>query len=171
MQKTKSGFTIVELLIVIVVIAVLATISIVAYTGIQVRTENTKTMTAVSEFVKILRSYKAVNGNYPSHSGTYTCLGARYVDDMCGTATDGSTPNIFSSASLNQALQATATLPQPSTKMLTLSTGAKTAGASFEYNSKMIRYHLEGANQPCTVSDATGLYTYGSVTQCRIILE
>jgi prepilin-type N-terminal cleavage/methylation domain-containing protein len=34
-SNTKTGFTIVELLIVIVVIAVLASISIVAYTGIQ----------------------------------------------------------------------------------------------------------------------------------------
>jgi prepilin-type N-terminal cleavage/methylation domain-containing protein len=35
MKRTMSGFTIVELLIVIVVIAILAAISVVAYTGIQ----------------------------------------------------------------------------------------------------------------------------------------
>lgn len=37
MRKTKSGFTIVELLIVVVVIAILAAISTVAYMGIQQR--------------------------------------------------------------------------------------------------------------------------------------
>ena len=35
MSKSKSGFTIVELLIVIVVIGILAAITIVAYNGIQ----------------------------------------------------------------------------------------------------------------------------------------
>lgn len=38
----KTGFTIVELLIVIVVIAILAAISVVAYTGIQERSRNSK---------------------------------------------------------------------------------------------------------------------------------
>lgn len=41
MFKSKSGFTIVELLIVIVVIGTLAAISIVAYNGIQDRARNT----------------------------------------------------------------------------------------------------------------------------------
>ncbi len=42
MRKTSSGFTIVELLIVIVVIAILASIAIVAYSGIQNRARNSK---------------------------------------------------------------------------------------------------------------------------------
>jgi prepilin-type N-terminal cleavage/methylation domain-containing protein len=41
MLKTKSGFTIVELLIVIVVIGILAAITIVAYNGIQDRANDT----------------------------------------------------------------------------------------------------------------------------------
>lgn len=39
MKRNMSGFTIVELLIVIVVVAILAAISIVAYNGIQVRSK------------------------------------------------------------------------------------------------------------------------------------
>ena len=41
MKRRDDGFTIVELLIVIVVIAILAAISVVAYNGIQTRTQET----------------------------------------------------------------------------------------------------------------------------------
>ncbi len=53
MQKTKSGFTIVELLIVIVVIGILAAITIVAYNGIQ---ERARVSVAKSYAAQILRS-------------------------------------------------------------------------------------------------------------------
>lgn len=42
MRKSVSGFTIVELLIVIIVIAILATISVVAYNGVQQRAKFTQ---------------------------------------------------------------------------------------------------------------------------------
>jgi len=48
MKKTKSGFTIVELLIVIVVIGILASITVVAYTGVQ----NRATAAAVTSGLK-----------------------------------------------------------------------------------------------------------------------
>lgn len=69
----QKGFTIIELLIVIVVIAVLAAITVVAFTNIRQRAANTKTVQAVAEWVKILNMYKAHNGAYPSVT---SCLGA-----------------------------------------------------------------------------------------------
>ena len=63
--KYKQGFTIVELLIVIVVIAILAAISIVAYNGIQDRANDTAIKSDISNNVKQIELYAAENGEYP----------------------------------------------------------------------------------------------------------
>jgi prepilin-type N-terminal cleavage/methylation domain-containing protein len=64
--KKNRGFTIVELLIVIVVIAILATISIVAYTGIQNRAKTSAGQTLASQVAKKLEAYYAINSAYPT---------------------------------------------------------------------------------------------------------
>jgi prepilin-type N-terminal cleavage/methylation domain-containing protein len=65
MQKTKSGFTIVELLIVIVVIAILATITVVAYNGIQQRARASAAASALNQAAKKLAIYSLENSTYP----------------------------------------------------------------------------------------------------------
>jgi type II secretion system protein G len=64
-QKQK-GFTIVELLIVIVVIGILAAITIVAYNGIQDRSRFAKAQSDISSLNKAIQMYYADNGKYPS---------------------------------------------------------------------------------------------------------
>lgn len=80
-KNNKGGFTIVELLIVIVVIAILATISIVAYNGIQQRADNTRKGREMVEWGKLFEAYNVVNGAYPLQpsSGTVVyCLGTGF---------------------------------------------------------------------------------------------
>src|SRR5690606_26457029 len=90
MRKSISGFTIVELLIVIVVIAILATISIVAYTGIQQRANNTKTIAVANQVIKTISGYIAANGVYP-HNGISCVVPTSEAKCTLGNTTDRAT--------------------------------------------------------------------------------
>lgn len=62
MNQIKKGFTIVELLIVIVVIAILAAISIVAYNGIQQRARDSRRASDISNIEKAIRRWSIESG-------------------------------------------------------------------------------------------------------------
>jgi prepilin-type N-terminal cleavage/methylation domain-containing protein len=64
-RQQERGFTIVELLIVIVVIGILAAITIVAYSGITARANSTKAQTNASNAQKVAEAYNADTGGYP----------------------------------------------------------------------------------------------------------
>ena len=61
-----TGFTIVELLIVIVILGVLATISIVAYNGIQNRAQMTVKVSNVKTTEKQIEMFRIEHGTYPT---------------------------------------------------------------------------------------------------------
>ena len=63
--NTRHGFTIVELLIVIVVIAILAAISIVAFSGIQERTYDSAVKNDINHIAKKAQVFRAEHGYYP----------------------------------------------------------------------------------------------------------
>lgn len=65
-QKQTDGFTIVELLIVVVVIAILAAITIVAYNGIQQQAQRSVVASDVRNMTQKLEEYKILNGTYPA---------------------------------------------------------------------------------------------------------
>jgi prepilin-type N-terminal cleavage/methylation domain-containing protein len=69
-QSSQSGFTIVELLIVIVVIGILAAITIVAYNGIQNRAHAAQAQAAASNLSTLLANYNTLNGSYPTDLST-----------------------------------------------------------------------------------------------------
>lgn len=61
----QSGFTIVELLIVVVVIAILAAITIVAYNGIKEKAAYASMRSEIASINKAILLYHADNGSYP----------------------------------------------------------------------------------------------------------
>jgi len=66
-KNKHGGFTIVELLIVVVVIAILAAITIVSYNGIQQRAKEAGAKSTVSQAIKLFKSFAVTNAeSFPS---------------------------------------------------------------------------------------------------------
>lgn len=65
-QKVSRGFTIVELLIVIVIIGILAALVIVTYNGIQAKARDTERKTDVNALASHLEAYFAQSAKYPT---------------------------------------------------------------------------------------------------------
>lgn len=134
MRKTTSGFTLVELLIVIVVIAILAAITVVAYTGIQTRAQNASRIATGNDWVQAFTLYLAHNSNLPTSGITYNgghyCLGTGFPIGGGGVprcqnvnGTNGGSPTESASATLMNDLDTNGVSTLPATKPLPTTNG------------------------------------------------
>ncbi|UTX51514.1 prepilin-type N-terminal cleavage/methylation domain-containing protein [Candidatus Saccharibacteria bacterium TM7i] len=83
LNTAKRGFTIVELLIVVVVIAILAAITIVSYNGITNRANASASLSLANTWKKKIELFQAETGSYPyaiASFGTDTSK-AYYIDN------------------------------------------------------------------------------------------
>lgn len=178
------GFTVVELLIVIVVIAILAAITIVAYTGIQTRTQNIRTIANVRAYLDALETYHAIKGSYPPADGEGTdeiamvCLGKGYKNGTCGVVTD---TDVYESTSLESAfadIGGPSGFAAVSDLSVEIDTGEKFTGAAYGIDNwweggraRTVQWVLQGENQDCVVP---GSYVWNvslGNTACEIALE
>lgn len=93
-EMNKQGFTIVELLIVIVVIAILAGVSIVAYAGMSDKAYAVKLASSADYYVKIFNLYKVQHGDYPvstdpDYGLSSPCLGEKSNYPATGVFREG----------------------------------------------------------------------------------
>lgn len=181
MQKNtlrSQGFTIVELLIVIVVVGILAAITVVAYNGIQKRAYQASILSAVDYYEKVVRMYKETYGSYPTGKwdSTKACLGNNYkqtplmAKDACWSNGGGLT-YVSVDAELNKQLAEFSTsVPEVPMKDVDFGTeinsrlvirGVVYTAANYNGNSSnqsvTIEYALDGTNNcgrgyPTTVS-------------------
>ncbi len=96
-QTKQKGFTIVELLIVIVIIGILAAISIVAYNGVTQKARDDRRASNARNVVNALSSYQAENGTWPTGAGDAQTKLTGYstvkIDSTIVTSVKSATPN------------------------------------------------------------------------------
>lgn len=105
-KKRPFGFTVVELLIVIVVIGIIATITVISYSGIQEKSIRTTVETDLRNAGSALESAKAKSGGYPNAAPTdlpksdgtqyaYTYYSVTKSYCLAATSTEGDIPMIY----------------------------------------------------------------------------
>lgn len=174
-RSYKSGFTIVELLIVIVVIGVLATMVLISFNRVRQRAQNVETIANISQFKKAIEGYVIDNGMVPMDAEAQatpinvysTCLGEGYDDQTCATGSSGPiTENTELCNQLSRYINCVG-IPVSTQPPVTVTASGSTVtitGATYYAMTTgnpmgppgyMMMYQLRGGNEPCGFSDAT----------------
>ena len=141
--KSSKGFTIVELLIVIVIIGILAGISIVTYTGMQERSRNMAIERAVSDYVKALGVYRTEYGTYPTT--TSTCMGAVADYRNGGCMSVASAPAAPSATFETELKKVISPLPKPDNNKCYTGWGACRRNFTHVYIPPASNWRIDGA--------------------------
>ena len=161
-NSDNRGFTIVELLIVIVVIGILAAITIVAFNGIQQRARNTQVTSGVRTYIGAIKQYAVLNSGYPTQAG---CLGEGYPDTYCWVG-DSGTWRTYDNLD-DEIEKVISTQPTLATERFSIGIGNNMrAGALYQVTGgHRIVYYLQGTSQTC-LPGSTSTNEGGVVTQC-----
>lgn len=147
-RRAAVGFTIVELLIVVVIIAILAAITITTYSGIQQRANNAAIIDAASKTYRILEAYIGANDAYPSKVD-WGCITVDTGCRLSGPAVPTSTYLLSNLATIGTTPKS---IPGPSTYRY---------GISYSYDASRT---VDGVARPLTLH----YFLYGTSQQCQL---
>jgi Tfp pilus assembly protein PilE len=156
-KKHIYGFTVVELLVVIVTIVILATLSFVMYDGAVMKARNAQTADAVSKYLDVLEVYYTDHGNYPSRgSGTGgTCLGrSSYPAGNCwsgNATTDNTFMTTLETAAKSQLPEAAVSKTTGSLTGIWFSPLTAWVNGIDGHQAQFLVYMIEGNNVRCPV--------------------
>lgn len=176
-NKKQTGFTIVELLIVIVVIGILAALVLNSFSDAQRQARNAQTISLAKAYHTAILAYAAEKGDYPPPSA---CLGTGYPDinnngsgdcggDTTSTWIEETTP--FNTAIAPYIGNGTKTA---NPKVLRSSGGEWGIGAVYTYNiptlldgnplNRWLVYYLEGTDAKCQLGPNAELTSWPNFT-------
>lgn len=174
-MKAMRGFTIVELLIVIVVIAILAAVSVIAYGGIQQRANNTVTINAASQWVRVLTIM--YNNHGQLNADLYSLPDG--ADGIClGNPDDYPETNHLPAGSCYEDMYAYPDLYEAmasdievhmQTPEVETDNGKYSRGVQYSFDGPAyLWYDLSGTDQDCTVSGSESSGNGPNATYCRV---
>lgn len=88
-----TGFTIVELILVLVIIAILTTMTLVVFRGVQDRARDAVRVQDATMIVRALQTYNARNGNYPNEQSSNWEESYAYPTTFIATLVNSNTVN------------------------------------------------------------------------------
>ena len=167
MRKTGSGFTIVELLIVIVVIAILAAISMAGYNSPQQRTNNMAKIAAINQIIKLIDLYTVQYGKFPSTSGGSGICATQ--DGRCTDISGTVNTNTSGNSTLMAEFRKVGTPPSVNQPAINGSYGVQyiyEPTATFNGDSAPVRieYWLDGNNVNCGVKNISNNSTTTTIS-------
>lgn len=180
--KTKStpGFTIVELLIVIVVIGILAALVVSTFSGVQGRARDAKRESDIAAITKALEIYYLENGVYPGTPGQTG--GSSTINGSWSTTADSSWQNFINTLKPYMGQVPTDPISTPNVN-LTSSTSAGYGYAYFAsgtnycgaapYQMYILIYRTESKPQKDTIKGPcpTNALSYTGVSNYRVVKE
>lgn len=180
-----QGFTIVELAVVIVVIAILATLTVVTYQSATKDAYNAQIIAGVRSHYDAIKAYRLTKGEYPYTQReaddeyiAMTCLGTGYEDQHCGAITgvevyEDSLFNTQMKSFLKTTLNpiSDTSLPVPGESYVGAAYGLDETSRSSTNYGRVIEYALHGDDVDCGIAEAWEYSVSSQATACEIFIE